>query len=96
MAKFLSLSKEQKVKIKAIKATTKAQHETLRASMKEFKIAERNLLQAKVFDEKAFNTLHSSYQATFTQLALTRAKSKHAIFNVLTTEQQSNRLNGLK
>jgi Spy/CpxP family protein refolding chaperone len=88
MAKFLSLSEEQKVKIKGIKKAAKQQGKMLKASMKEFKITERKLLQTKVFDEKSFNKLYNSYQTTFTQLALTRAKSKHAVFNVLTTEQQ--------
>lgn len=88
MTKALSLNEGQQVQIKAIKMKTKEQHKALRASMKEYKIAEKKLLQTKVFDEKAFNTLHNSYQSTFTQLALTRAKSKHAIFNILTTEQQ--------
>lgn len=88
MAKFLSLSQDQKVKIKAIKTDSKDQHQALNASMKAFKIAEKKLLTAKTFDEKAFSSLQSEYQPTLTKLALIRAKSKQALFNVLNKEQQ--------
>jgi Spy/CpxP family protein refolding chaperone len=88
MAKFLSLSEDQKVKINAIKTKSRDQHQPLNASMKAFKIAEKNLLTAKTFDEKAFSSLQSEYQPTLTKLALIRAKSKQALFNVLNKEQQ--------
>jgi Spy/CpxP family protein refolding chaperone len=88
MAKALSLSEEQKVEIKAIKSQAKEQHQTLHASMKEFKIAERNLLHTATFDEQSYSALQDTYQPVFAQLALIRAKAKHAVFNVLTTEQQ--------
>ena len=88
MSKMLSLSEQQRVQIKAVKTQAKEQSETLRDSMKQFKGAEKLLLQAEVFDEHAFIALHATYQQTFVQMALTRAKTKHAIFNVLTTEQQ--------
>lgn len=88
MDKALSLSEQQQVQIKAIKTQAREQRQALRASMKEFKIAERKIMQTKSFDEKAFNALHDLYQPTFTQLALIKVKSKHAVFNVLTTEQQ--------
>lgn len=88
MVKALSLSEEQQVQIKAIKTQAKEQHQILQASMQEFKIEENKLLQTEKFDEQAFNTLHDTYQPIFKQLALIRVKDKHAIFNVLTTEQQ--------
>ena len=88
MDKALSLSEEQQVQIKAIKTQAKEQHQILQASMQEFKIEEKKLLQTEKFDEQAFNTLHDTYQPIFKQLALIRVKDKHAIFNVLTTEQQ--------
>ena len=88
MIKGLSLSEQQQVQIKAIRMQAKEQSETQRDSMKQFKGAEKLLLQAEVFDEHAFIALHAAYQQTFAQMALTRAKTKHAIFNVLTTEQQ--------
>lgn len=88
MIKKLSLSEQQQVQVKAIKTKAKEQHEVLRASLKKFKEAEKPLLQAETFDEQAYIALHTSYQEAFAQMALTRAKTKHAIFNVLTTKQQ--------
>jgi Spy/CpxP family protein refolding chaperone len=96
MVKLLLLSEEQQVKIKAIKMQTKEQSGTLRDSMKQFKGAERLLLQAEKFDEKAYTALHTAYQQTFAEMALTRTKTKHAIFNVLTTEQQDKWLNKME
>ncbi|NQY86691.1 MAG: Spy/CpxP family protein refolding chaperone [Colwellia sp.] len=88
MAKALSLSEQQQVQIKAIRKQAKEQHKSLRASMEEFKIAEKKLLQRASFNEQEYSTLHDTYQAVFSQVALIRAKNKHAIFNVLTAEQQ--------
>ncbi len=88
MIKTLSLSEQQQVQIKAIKTQAKEQSKTLRETMKQFKEEEKLLLQAATFDESAYTALQTSYQPTFAQIALTRAKTKHAIFNVLTTEQQ--------
>jgi protein CpxP len=88
MGKYLDLSDEQKTQIKSIRTQAKAQHEPLRVEMKQFKEAEKLLLQAKVFDEAAYITLHTSYQPTFSQASLAKAQTKNAIFNVLTAEQQ--------
>lgn len=88
MIKTLSLSEQQQVEIKAIKAQAKEQREIQRDSMKKFKGEERALFQAEAFDDHAYIALHAAYQPTFAQMALTRAKTKHAVFNVLTTEQQ--------
>ncbi|MBL4765393.1 MAG: Spy/CpxP family protein refolding chaperone [Colwellia sp.] len=88
MAKALSLSEQQQVQIKAIKKQAKEQHKSLRASMAEFKIAEQKLLQRESFSEQEYSILHNTYQAVFAQVALIRAKTKHAVFNVLTAEQQ--------
>ena len=56
--------------------------------MKKFKVEEKALLQAEAFDEQAYTALHVAYQPIFMQIAITRAKTKHAIFNILTTQQQ--------
>lgn len=88
MAKALSLSKQQQVQIKAIKRQAKEENQPLRVSMKQFKVAEKKLLQTEVFNEQAFSELHEAYQPTFAQIALTKVKVKHAIFNVFTQEQQ--------
>ena len=88
MFKALSLSEEQKLQIRAIKKQAKEQHKLQSDTMKKFKEEQRALAQAKLFDEQAFIALHEAYQPTLAQMALIKAKSKHAIFNVLTTEQQ--------
>ena len=88
MVKTLSLSEQQQVQIAAVKNQARQQHEMLRDSMKKFKAEEKTLLQAQEFDEQSYNALHAAYQPIFMELALIRAKSKHAVFNVLTTEQQ--------
>lgn len=88
MMKKLSLSEQQQEQIKTIKEQAKEQHEVLQASIKQFKEAEKVLVQAENFDEQAYIALHTESQQTFLDLALARAKTKNAIFNVLTTEQQ--------
>lgn len=89
MAKYLGLSDEQKTEIKLIKEQAKTQHEPLRVEIKQFKEAEKLLLQADEFDEQAYITLHASFQEAFAQASLAKAKTKHALFNVLTAEQQT-------
>lgn len=88
MVKALSLTDEQQVQIKALKTQAKEQHDVFRESMTKFKDAEKALIQADSFDEQAYAALHTAYQDTFSQMAISRAKTKHAMFNVLTTEQQ--------
>ena len=88
MIKKLSLSEQQQVQIQAIKTQARAQHETLRASMKKFKGEEKTLLQTQTFDEQAYTALYAAYQPTFAQMALLRAQTKHAVFNALTIQQQ--------
>lgn len=95
-AKVLSLSEEQQTQIKEIKDQAKDQHQGLRESMKQFKAKEKALLQAKLFDEKAYGALYDAYQPIFTQRALMKVKTRHAIFNVLTADQQEKWLETLK
>lgn len=89
MIRALSLSEQQQVQIKAIKSQAKVQHNSMRDSMKEYRSKAKTLIQTEKFDEPAFVALQAAYQASFEQLGLAKAKTKHAIFNVLTTEQQS-------
>ena len=88
MSKYLGLSEEQKTQMKAIRAESKEQDVSLRAEIKQFKEAEKLLLQAEKFDEQTYISLHDSYKETFAQMSLAKAKTKNALFNVLTTEQQ--------
>jgi protein CpxP len=90
MARYLGLSDVQKSQIKAIKAQGREQQELLRVELKQFKEAEKALINIDIetLDEEAYIALYASYQETFAQVALAKAKTKNALFNVLTTEQQ--------
>jgi len=88
MIKVLSLSEQQQAQIKAIKSQAKEQDKNFHASMRQFRQEVKALVHAETFDEHAFTALQGSYQASFAQAGLAKAKTKHAIFNILTTEQQ--------
>ena len=88
IAKKLDLSDEQRVKVKEIFEQAKLKRVTNKEVMKDYKLQVKNLIEAPVFDDKAFNDLHSQYQDKFSEFALLMAKNKHAISQVLTTEQR--------
>ncbi|GAA6204795.1 Spy/CpxP family protein refolding chaperone [Thalassotalea sp. SU-HH00458] len=88
MAKHLALTDEQKTQVKAIFEQTKLKAKEQKETMKGFKEQVKSLMSAPTFDEKAFIELHSQYQTSFTEMALQKAKSKHAIMQVLTAEQR--------
>ena len=88
MAKFLRLSDDQKTQMKSISQSAKNEAGELRELLTTYKEQVKLFFATESFDEAAFANLHAEYQANFAQLALLRAKTKHAIFNVLTTEQQ--------
>lgn len=88
MAKHLELTDSQIEQIKSIKSGVKANSTDLRSQMKSFKEQIKSLIDASTFDEQAFNAAYLQYQDTFAQLALNKAKTRHAMYQVLTTEQQ--------
>jgi len=88
MKKHLALTDEQIVSIKSIKAESKVVVEPLREQAKNFYQSAKQLKDNKMFDEGAFTSLYAQYQDTFAQIALQKAKTKHAIYQVLTEEQQ--------
>ncbi len=88
MTKFLDLSKDQQIQIKAIKAQAKESNIALRSKMKAFRSEVKALMRAKEFDEQAFNTLHSENQENSMKVALQKAKIHHSILQVLTEEQR--------
>lgn len=88
MAKFLGLSDDQKTQMKSIRQSAKDQAGELREFLTTYKDQVKLLIAAESFDEAAFANLHAEYQANFAQLALLRAKTKHAMKSVLTAEQQ--------
>ena len=88
MAKYLSLTDEQKVQIKAIKAEAKARNEAIRDDMRVFRAETKVLVQAEQLDEQAVLSSFDAHRDTFAQKELNRAKTKHAIYQVLTEEQR--------
>lgn len=88
MISALSLSEQQQLEIKTIKTQAKEQHKSLQGSMKQFRAEAKVLIHAKNFDEQAFMTLQAAYQPSFEQAGLAKAKTRNAIFNVLTLAQQ--------
>lgn len=95
MMKALKLTDIQKTQIKEIKSNAKAENEVLRLQMKEFKEKEKALLQTDLFDENSYIALFEQYQPVRSQLALNRAKTKHAIKQLL-SEEQINKMKRLK
>lgn len=89
MIKVLSLSEVQQEQIKSIKLQAKGQHMSQRVVIQQFKEAEKALIHSNNFNEKTYTDLYTANQQTFANMALTRAQTKHAIFNVLTKEQQA-------
>ncbi len=88
MTKKLNLSEEQIKEIKAIQKESKEGSGDLFVEMKLFKGKVKGLFEQVDFDEQAFLLLHQEYQPTFTALALEKAKTRHAMFNILTGEQK--------
>lgn len=88
MARHLELTDAQKQEMKAIKLAAKEQNKSLRDSLKQFRSEMKTLTQADVFDEHAFTALYNAYQPSLAQAALAKAKTKNAIYQVLTAEQK--------
>lgn len=88
MAKALGLTEEQKIAIKDIRELAKSERAVLTEQLASFKTAAKGLMSNEEFDESAFLNLKNEHQDTFTQLALLKAKTRHAIRQVLTPEQQ--------
>lgn len=89
MAKKLELSQSQKEQIKLIVQQTKAQSSELKLTMQTFKGKNKALMLEETFDEQAFLLLHQEYQSSLTDISLVKAKTRHAILQVLTAEQKA-------
>lgn len=89
MARYLALSEQQITQIKEIKQQSRAEGEVLRDTMKAFKEQVKALKNSAEFDEQAFTAIYAQYQDTFAQMALQKAKSRHAVYQVLTEEQRA-------
>lgn len=88
MAKVLQLNDEQKEQIKSILRNGKAEHKLNREAMAAFKQEIKVLSEADVLDEAAVLSSYNSHSAVFENKVLTKIKTKHAILQVLTSEQR--------
>ena len=95
MARFLDLSDDQKLQVKAIFAEAKENKMALKENRLAYKEQRKLLISAPTFDESAFVSLQQQYQAMFSEAALNKAKVQHAIYQVL-TEEQRDKLNKAK
>jgi len=85
----LDLTEEQLSAVKAIRTAAKENGEEIGAKLKNFKQAERSLIQSADFNPEAWLVLNTEYQADFMALALLKSKSKFDIWKLLTPEQQA-------
>lgn len=88
LVRKLNLNVEQQVKIKAIVQQQKANGEANRETMRAFRDQMESLLSAAIFNDDAFTSLHNQYQPQLAEAALQRAKTHHAILQVLDASQQ--------
>ncbi len=88
LSRKLDLTESQQADIKVIKEGEKLEMEKLKPAMQAFRQQVKTLMSSENFDEQAFIELQVSNQDVFTQVALIKAKSKFAIREVLTTQQQ--------
>lgn len=88
LARILELDDTQKEKIKAIMEQARED----RGENKELRSAYRDqvkaLMEEPIFDDAAFLSLHAQHQSEFADAALQRAKTRHAMMQVLTQEQR--------
>ena len=85
LVKKLDLSDEQKIQVKDIFANMSAKHKNDSAELKE---QMKSLMQASEFDEDKFEAIHLKRQENFQKMAMEKAKTRHAIMQVLTPEQR--------
>lgn len=88
MVRYLELTDEQQAEMKSIRQQAKTEGSAIKESLSTYKEKVSVIIQADEFDQAAFENLHAEYQQNFSQMALLKAKTKHAMRQVLTEEQQ--------
>lgn len=88
MSKLLELNDTQKVQIKAILMQQKQSAKENRTTRKEFKKEVKSIAKGADFDEQKFKAVYNQYQPKLYASILAKAKSRHALMQVLTEEQQ--------
>ena len=85
----LDLSDAQLAAIKSIRQQNKTQSLQAKQALQGFREAERALIASNNFSEDSYQALQAEYQDAHLQHALTNAKIRHEIWNVLNAEQQA-------
>jgi len=88
MIKKLQLDSEQQAQIRAIRKSAKVKNKSSIDSLKRYHKELNLLIKAEHFDVEAVTALHNANQANMTQIAVTKAKTRHKILQVLSEEQQ--------
>ncbi|WP_286263418.1 Spy/CpxP family protein refolding chaperone [Thalassotalea atypica] len=89
MVKYLKLNEDQVTQIKIIREQAKVDGAAIKLNIKPFFESAASLKNNTIFDEQTFNEMYAQYQDEFASMALHKAKVKHAIYHVLTPEQQA-------
>lgn len=88
MIRKLQLDTKQQADIKAIRKAVKVENKAVFESLKRYHSELNLLIKADYFDEQAAITLHNAYQLNLTQVAITKAKTRHDILQVLSEQQK--------
>ena len=88
MLKKLDLTEQQKLDIRTLRQQGKQNRQVFRQDIKEIEEQLQSVIRASEWDEQAAKNLLSQRQEIKSQLALTRATSRNAMWNYLSDEQQ--------
>lgn len=88
LAKYLALSEEQKLALRNIMTEQKAERISRKESMLGFRKEMNALSLDSVFNEVQFQLIYDKYHDDFEQRALNKAKTRHAMMQILTEEQR--------
>lgn len=88
MARHLDLTEQQQLDIKAIMDNARSERGQNLAAMENFREQMKAITSADEFDEAAFLALKETNEPMFEAMALSKAKTRHSIFKLLTDEQR--------
>ena len=88
MAKKLDLSEQQIAQMKAIKAASMTQLDSIKSQQQAYRAAQRQLIQAQTFDETAWLALQQQHADTALTHKLIKTKARYDRFALLSDEQK--------
>jgi len=88
MIKKLQLDAKQQAEIKTIRKTAKVKGKATYESLQRYHSQLSTLIRADAFDEQAVTVLHNDHQQNLAQAALTKAKVRYEILQVLSEQQK--------